>query len=72
MDAMKIRVPDLASRPMDFKGWSRFWTETEMVEVFNRYCDIKDRETKYRQKSALELKALKAYVKDQGIDISSL
>lgn len=68
-EKVTIKTPDFASRPTDFADWSDYWTEAEMVEVFNRYCDVKDREKKYRVESVAKMKAIKAYIKDNGIEI---
>lgn len=70
---MKIKVPALGERPDDhLEDWLAYYSETEVVEILNRYCDIKDRETKYRKGAAETAKRVKEYLEAQGVDISKL
>lgn len=72
-DTMRVKVPmSVGVRPRDLAGWLKWWSEEEAVEVFNRYCDIKDREAKYRLAGAAKVKAVKAWVKAQGVDVEAL
>lgn len=70
-ETIKITVPAYEARPTSITAWQKLFTDAEQMEIFNRYCDIKDREAKYRRKSAAEMKALKAYAKMHDLKLVS-
>lgn len=71
-DKFVIKTPELGERPGTLAAWEKFWTADERIEVFNRYCDIKDREAKYRKSAAETAKRVKAYLLEQGVDPKDL
>lgn len=71
-DTLKIKVPAPTSRPATYASWMSFYSQVEIVEILNRYCDIKDRETKYRRGAAAKAKAVRAYLVAAGLDPNNL
>lgn len=70
--SVKIAVPTFNNRPVDLAGWLALYSPAEACEIFNRYCDEKERAAKYRVKSAAELKAVKAFLKEHPEALGSV
>lgn len=72
-DKFVIKTPrSMAERPQTLEGWQKIFTAAEQCEIFNRYCDVKDREAKYRRAAAAKNKAIKAYLEAEGVDVDAL